>query len=110
MLRFIKTIALGGVFGVTYIDVFGYVARVEGESMKPTLNKEGNESDYVYLNKFSAKDYTVNRGEVVCLISPKDAQQRIIKRVTAKEGDTITTVGYKEKIVKIPQGERAREQ
>jgi mitochondrial inner membrane protease subunit 2 len=109
MLRFIKTIVLGGVFGVTYIDVFGYVARVEGESMRPTLNQNPIDCDYVYLNKFSAKDYSVNRGEVVCLISPKDAQQRIIKRVTAKEGDTITTVGYKEKMVKIPQGEQTIE-
>lgn len=84
MLKFAKTILFGGVVGVTFIDVFGYVARVEGESMKPTLNPYPNSEDYVFLNKFGARDYEVKRGEVVCLISPKDAHQRIIKRVTAR--------------------------
>lgn len=37
--------------GVTLIDAFGYVARVDGESMKPTLNPTPKDSDYVFLNK-----------------------------------------------------------
>lgn len=75
--------------------------------MKPTLNPLPfpGETDFVLLNKFRARDYQVDRGEVVCLISPKDPQQRIIKRVMAKEGDTITTIGYKEPILTIPQGQ-----
>jgi mitochondrial inner membrane protease subunit 2 len=39
--------------GVTFIDVVGYVARVDGESMKPTLNPNANDSEYVFLNKVS---------------------------------------------------------
>lgn len=38
-------------FGVTFVDVFGYVARVDGESMKPTLNPNVNDTEYVFLNK-----------------------------------------------------------
>jgi len=72
--------------------------------MQPTLNPLQDEMDYVFLNKLKAKDYTVSRGEIVCLISPKDAQQRIIKRVIGREGDTIHTIGYKEKYVKVPKG------
>lgn len=58
----------------------------------------------MFLSKYAAYNYDVKRGEIVCLISPKDAHQRIIKRVTGKEGDVISTVGYKEKIVKVPSG------
>lgn len=106
MLRFIKPVVYGAAVGVTCIDLIGYVAKVEGESMKPTLNPFPfpNERDYVFLNKFIARDYQVKRGEIICLISPKDPSQRIIKRVIANEGDIISTVGYKEKVVKIPQG------
>jgi mitochondrial inner membrane protease subunit 2 len=104
MLNFAKNVLLSGVVGVTFIDVFGYIARVEGESMKPTLNPFPQHTDYVYLNKLKARDYKVVRGEVICLISPKDPSQRIIKRVIAREGDVISTIGYKEKFVKIPAG------
>lgn len=72
--------------------------------MQPTLNPISDETDYVFLNKLKAKDYTVSRGEIVCLISPKDAQQRIIKRVIGREGDIIHTIGYKEKYVKVQKG------
>lgn len=37
--------------GITIVDVLGYVARVDGESMKPTLNPNVNDSEYVFLNK-----------------------------------------------------------
>ncbi|KAG5680856.1 hypothetical protein PVAND_010337 [Polypedilum vanderplanki] len=104
MRRFLKNLVFGLAAGVTYIDLIGYVARVEGQSMQPTLNPINLESDYVFLNKFKAKDFKVSRGEIVCLISPKDAQQRIIKRVIAREGDVVHTIGYKEKYVKVPAG------
>lgn len=46
----------------------------------------------------------MKRGEIICLISPKDPAQRIIKRVIGCQGDTVDTVGYKEKYIKIPKG------
>lgn len=100
----IKTIFFGGIVGITTIDCCGYVARVEGSSMQPSLNPIPNETDYVFLNKFKSRDFIVNRGEVVCLISPKDRKQRIIKRVIGTEGDTVHTIGYKETFVKVPAG------
>lgn len=93
--------------GITIVDVFGYIARVDGESMRPTLNPNVNDSEYVFLNKvrnrkeisrkncvkfhlfklqYKAKGYSVQRGEIVCLISPKDPQQRLIKRVIGCQG------------------------
>uniref|UniRef100_A0A8C0J2U7 Mitochondrial inner membrane protease subunit 2 n=1 Tax=Chelonoidis abingdonii TaxID=106734 RepID=A0A8C0J2U7_CHEAB len=36
--------------------------------------------------------------------SPKNPEQKIIKRVIALEGDIIKTIGYKNKYVKVPHG------
>lgn len=89
---------------VALVDTFGYIARVDGESMKPTLNSEPNVSEYVFLNKYKARNYEVERGDIVCLISPKDPSQRIIKRVIALENDTVETFGFKERFVKVSAG------
>lgn len=52
MQSLIKTVFLSIPVGITVVDVVGYIARVDGESMKPTLNPE-NKSEYVFLNKVS---------------------------------------------------------
>ncbi|CAN8210932.1 unnamed protein product [Coccothraustes coccothraustes] len=36
--------------------------------------------------------------------SPRNPEQKIIKRVIALEGDIIKTIGYKKKYVKVPHG------
>ncbi|CRK99495.1 CLUMA_CG012814, isoform A [Clunio marinus] len=104
MYKILKSVIISIPIGITCADVCGYIARVDGESMKPTLNPNTNDSEYVFLNKFMAKDYNVNRGEIVSLISPKDPQQRLIKRVIGTQGDTILTLGYKERYIKVPIG------
>uniref|UniRef100_A0A8C4IZR2 Mitochondrial inner membrane protease subunit 2 n=1 Tax=Dromaius novaehollandiae TaxID=8790 RepID=A0A8C4IZR2_DRONO len=38
------------------------------------------------------------------LPSPRNPEQKIIKRVIALEGDIIKTIGYKKKYVKVPHG------
>lgn len=38
------------------------------------------------------------------IVSPKDPDQKIIKRVVALQGDVILTLGYRTKYVKVPQG------
>ncbi|XP_066580168.1 mitochondrial inner membrane protease subunit 2 isoform X2 [Amia ocellicauda] len=90
---------------VTFLDRFAYVARVEGASMQPSLNPEGGTaSDIVLLNRWSVRNYQVQRGDIVSVLSPKNPQQKIIKRVIALEGDVIKTKGYKNRYVKIPEG------
>lgn len=54
--------------------------------------------------QLSAKSYVVEKGEIVCCISPKDPKQKIIKRVIGNQGDVVETSGYKEKFVKVPAG------
>lgn len=77
---------MGVPIGVTFLDCVGYVARVDGISMQPVFNPERNSRDYVFLNRWSARSLQVERGEIICLISPKDPDQKIIKRVVGIPG------------------------
>lgn len=100
---FIKSIVVGLPIGITIIDVFGYVARVDGQSMQPTLNPD-SVTDYVFLNRWSVRCYEVSRGDVISLFSPKDPDQTLIKRIIGLEGDIINTIGYKKPFVRVPEG------
>ncbi|XP_058046768.1 mitochondrial inner membrane protease subunit 2 isoform X4 [Ahaetulla prasina] len=90
---------------VTFLDRLACIARVEGTSMQPSLNPvEQRISDIVLLNHWSIRNYEVQRGDIVSLVSPRNPEQKIVKRVIALEGDIIKTIGYKKKYVKIPHG------
>ncbi|KAM5170996.1 mitochondrial inner membrane protease subunit 2 isoform 2-T3 [Mantella aurantiaca] len=90
---------------VTFLDRVACIARVEGVSMQPSLNPGGrNESDVVLLNRWRIRNYEVQRGDIVSLVSPKNPEQKIIKRVIGLEGDIVKTVGHKRRFVKIPDG------
>ncbi|XP_014253250.1 mitochondrial inner membrane protease subunit 2 isoform X3 [Cimex lectularius] len=99
----LKSIAVAVPVGITIIDLLGYVARVDGVSMQPALNPT-SENDYVFLNRLSLRFYEVSRGDVVALFSPKNHDQKIIKRVIGLEGDVINTLSYKTSTVRIPKG------
>ncbi|XP_074644729.1 mitochondrial inner membrane protease subunit 2-like [Tubulanus polymorphus] len=96
---------------IACMDIFGYVAKVEGSSMQPVLNpkqqmqKRSPTYDYVLLNKWKARNYDVNRGEIVSLISPNNSDQKIIKRIIGLQGDVVSTLHYKTNYVKIPDGQ-----
>ncbi|XP_072003011.1 mitochondrial inner membrane protease subunit 2 isoform X3 [Engystomops pustulosus] len=90
---------------VTFLDRVACIARVEGVSMQPSLNPGGRyESDVVLLNRWRIRNYAVQRGDIVSLVSPKNPQQKIIKRVIGLEGDIVKTIGHKNQYVKIPNG------
>lgn len=73
--------------------------------MQPALNPDTRvSSDYVFLSRWAVHSYDVERGDIVSLISPKDPDQKIIKRVVAFQGDVVSTLGYKKPIVRIPEG------
>ncbi|KAJ0173280.1 hypothetical protein K1T71_011456 [Dendrolimus kikuchii] len=99
-----KSVLLGLPIGITFLDTVGYVARVEGISMQPVLNPEPSNTDYVFLSRWAVRDYHVQRGDVISLVSPKDPNQKIIKRVVALQGDVVSTLGYRSQYVKIPEG------
>ncbi|KAF5286083.1 hypothetical protein FQA39_LY16429 [Lamprigera yunnana] len=90
--------------GVTILDLIGYVARVDGISMQPALNPDQSTTDYVFLNRWAVRSLNIKRGEIISLISPKDPDQTIIKRVVGIPGDLIATLGYKVHVVRVPIG------
>lgn len=98
-----KAVLLGIPIGVTIIDTVGYIARVDGVSMQPALNPT-SDPDYVFLNRWAVRFYEVTRGDVVSLLSPKNPDQKLIKRVVGLEGDIINTLGYKKPFVRVPEG------
>ncbi|XP_062913972.1 mitochondrial inner membrane protease subunit 2 isoform X3 [Mobula hypostoma] len=90
---------------VTFLDRVASIARVEGASMQPSLNPPGGTTcDIVLLNRWSVRNYEVQRGDIISLLSPKNPEQKIIKRVIALEGDIIKTMGYRNRYIKIPSG------
>lgn len=101
----IRALAVGIPVGVTLVDCFGYVARVEGVSMQPALNPDtGVTSDFVFLSRWRSRSFAYHRGDMVSLVSPKDPNQKIIKRIIALEGDLVATLGYKRRLVRVPEG------
>ncbi|XP_037692287.1 mitochondrial inner membrane protease subunit 2 isoform X1 [Choloepus didactylus] len=90
---------------VTFLDRVACVARVEGASMQPSLNPGGSQSsDVVLLNHWKVRNFEVQRGDIVSLVSPKNPEQKIIKRVIALEGDIVKTTGHKNRYVRVPRG------
>nr|XP_024658800.1 mitochondrial inner membrane protease subunit 2 [Maylandia zebra] len=62
---------------VTFLDRFAYVARVEGSSMQPFLNPEGgSKCDVVLLNRWSVRNYQVQRGDIVSVVCNCDRLSR----------------------------------
>ncbi|XP_070611621.1 mitochondrial inner membrane protease subunit 2 isoform X4 [Erythrolamprus reginae] len=78
---------------VTFLDRVACIARVEGTSMQPSLNPvEQQVSDIVLLNHWTIQNYKVERGDIVSLVSPRNPEQKIVKRVIALEGDIIKSL------------------
>lgn len=73
--------------------------------MQPCLNPADTKgTDYVFLSRFSVRNCEVQRGDVVSLVSPKNPEQKLIKRVVGLQGDLINTLGYKKAVVTVPEG------
>ncbi|XP_059613304.1 mitochondrial inner membrane protease subunit 2 [Phlebotomus argentipes] len=100
----VKSVLAGIPIGLAFLDIVGYVARVEGASMQPALNPGHTDTDYVFLSRWSVRHLELHRGDVVSLVSPKHPERRILKRVLALEGDVISTIGYYKPYVTVPEG------
>lgn len=83
-----KTLTSAAVYA-TLIVTFGFqVARVEGQSMAPTLEDQ----DRLIVNKLAYLLDAPKVGDVVMLIYPKDPDKSFVKRVVAEPLDTVRIV------------------
>ncbi len=81
----VKTLASAAVYA-TLIVTFGFqVARVEGQSMAPTLIDQ----DRLIVNKLIYRLTEPHRSEIVMLYYPIDPDKSFVKRVIAEEGDAV---------------------
>ncbi len=89
----LKTLASAAVYA-TLIVTFGFqVARVEGQSMSPTLQDQ----DRLIVNKFVYLTHIgePQLGDIVMLYYPNNPKKSFVKRVIAGEGQTVRMVDGK---------------
>ncbi len=88
LVTWFKTLASAAVYA-TLIVTFGFqVARVEGQSMAPTLEDQ----DRLIVNKAAYKLGEPRRGDIAMLWYPVDPDKSFVKRVIAEEGDKVRIV------------------
>jgi signal peptidase I len=88
LFAWLKTLASAAVYA-TLIVTFGFqVARVEGQSMAPTLADQ----DRLIVNKLAYRIGTPQVGDIVMLYYPLNPDKSFVKRVIAEEGDQIRIV------------------
>ena len=88
LLAWFKTLASAAVYA-TLIVTFGFqVARVEGQSMAPTLADQ----DRLIVNKLAYRLHDPQVGDIVMLYYPIDPNKSFVKRVIAEENDVVRIV------------------
>jgi len=85
IVAWVKTLGSAAVYA-TLIVTFGFqVARVEGQSMAPTLQDQ----DRLIVNKAIYRLSAPRRSDIVMLYYPVNPDKWFVKRVIAEESDTV---------------------
>jgi signal peptidase I len=84
----VRTLASAAVYAVVIITFVFQIARVEGQSMAPTLA----DHDRLIVNKLPYLFGSPQRGDIVMLYYPVDPDQAFVKRVIAEPGDTVRII------------------
>ena len=101
LVAWFKTLASAAVYA-TLIVTFGFqVARVEGQSMAPTLADQ----DRLIVNKFAYRIGEPRRGDIVMLYYPLNPDKSFVKRVIAEEGDTVRIVDGRVYVNDVPMAD-----
>jgi len=83
-----KTLISAAVYA-TLIVTFGFqVARVEGQSMAPTLEDQ----DRLIVNKLAYRMHDPQVGDIVMLYYPRDPEKSFVKRVVGEPNDRLKSV------------------
>src|SRR5262245_35769692 len=94
----VQTIVSAGVYA-TLIVTFGVqVARVDGLSMAPTLE----DHDRLIVNKLVYELGDPRPGDIVMLYYPINPEKMFVKRVIAREGDTVRIVDGRVYVNDVP--------
>lgn len=85
LVAWLKTLASAAVYATLIITFVGQVARVDGQSMAPTLD----DADRLIVNKLAYRLGEPKVGDIVMLLYPHDPDKTFVKRVIAAEGDQV---------------------
>ena len=94
----LKTLVSAAVYAILIVTFGFQVARVEGQSMAPTLEDQ----DRLIVNKLVYRIGEPRRGDIVMLYYPLDPKKSFVKRVIAEEGDTVRIVEGRVYVNDIP--------
>jgi signal peptidase I len=98
LVAWFKTLFSAAVYA-TLIVTFGFqVARVEGQSMAPTLADQ----DRLIVNKFAYRLGAPRRSDIVMLYYPLNPDKSFVKRVIAEEGDEVRIVDGRVYVNDVP--------
>jgi len=89
--NWLRMFASATVYAVLIITFILQVARVDGESMAPTLA----DHDRVIVNKLQYLFASPQRGDIVMLYYPIDPDKAFVKRVIAEPGDSLRIIDGK---------------
>jgi signal peptidase I len=88
LVAWVKTLVSAAVYAALIVTFVFQVARVEGQSMAPTLEDQ----DRLIVNKLAYRMGEPRRGDIVMLYYPLNPEKSFVKRVIAEEGDTVRIV------------------
>jgi len=98
LVAWVKTLFSAAVYAVLIVTFVFQVARVEGQSMAPTLEDQ----DRLIVNKLAYRMGEPRRGDIVMLYYPLNPEKSFVKRVIAEEGDTVRIVDGRVYVNDIP--------
>ena len=93
-----STLAQATVYATLVVTFGVQVARVEGQSMAPTLADQ----DRLIVNKLSYQLGAPQRGDIVMLYYPLDPDKSYVKRVIAEAGDAVRVVDGRVYVNDVP--------
>jgi signal peptidase I len=98
ILAWLRTLISAGVYAILIVTFGFQVARVEGQSMAPTLADQ----DRLVVNKVVYQFGPPRRGDIVMLYYPPDPDKSFVKRIIAEEGDSVKLVGGRVYVNDVP--------
>jgi signal peptidase I len=87
-MAWVRVFASAAVYATLIVTFLFQVARVDGQSMAPTLE----DRDRLIVNKLAYRIGEPQRGDIVMLYYPLDPDKSYVKRVIAEEGDMVRVV------------------
>ena len=98
LVAWLKTLVSAAVYAILIVTFGFQVARVEGQSMAPTLEDQ----DRLIVNKLVYRIGEPRRGDIVMLYYPLNPDKSFVKRVIAEEGDTVRIVDGRVYVNDVP--------